>query len=51
MTMTVAEQARLEVWLRELNDIAREYSGRTIENVIQNIEARLSEAKKQHLPG
>lgn len=44
--MTVSEKIKLEVWLRELNEIAKEYSGKTIENIIQNIEARLSEAKK-----
>lgn len=43
MTMTVLEYARLEAQIAVLKEIAEEYPGKTIENIIVQIEARLKE--------
>lgn len=32
---------RLKVWLSILKEVRKEYAGRTIDNIIQNIEARI----------
>lgn len=32
---------RLRVWLSILQEVRKEYAGRTIDNIIQNIEARI----------
>ena len=33
---------RLRVWLSILKEVRKEYSGRTIDNIIQNIDARIN---------
>ena len=38
---------RLRVWLSILKEVRREYSGRTIDNIIQNIEARIKYLDKE----
>ena len=32
---------KLRVWLAILKEVRKEYAGRTIDNIIQNIEARI----------
>lgn len=44
--MTYAEYSRLKEQLGVLRSINKEYKGRTIENIIQNIEDRISHEKK-----
>ena len=46
MTMTVLEYARLEAQVAVLREIAMDYPGKTIENVIVQLEARLKEVNK-----
>ena len=41
--MTVAEYARLVAKIAVLKDVAREYPGKTIENIIAQMEARRKE--------
>lgn len=43
--MTTADYIRLQAQVAILKEVAISYHGRTIENIIQNIEARLKEAR------
>ena len=45
--MTIKEWNDLNTWLRVLRDVAKEYGGHTIENIIQQIEARIKNREKQ----
>ncbi len=38
---------KLKAWLAVLKDVAEEYSGRTIDNVIQNIQDRVEYAERR----
>ena len=38
---------RLRCWLSVLKEVRKEYSGRTIDNIIQNIEARIKYLDKE----
>ena len=42
------EYLRLAVHIAMLEDIAEEYPGKTIENIITQLEARMKEAKNAH---
>ena len=42
MISNIPEEFRLRAQLSVLKDVAEEYRGRTIDNIITNIEARLS---------
>jgi len=44
--MTQAEYIRIQAQIAVLKEVALEYSGRTIDNIIQNLEQRVKEAKK-----
>lgn len=44
--MTVGEYIRLEAQVAVLREIAMDYPGKTIENVIMQLEARLKEVSK-----
>ena len=35
------EEMRIRTWLEKLSEVAKEYPGRTIENIIDNLKARL----------
>ena len=37
---------RLKMWAETLRSIIKEYPGRTVENILDNIEARLNEHSK-----
>ena len=41
------ELLKLKAQLTILNDVMEEYSGRTIDNIVQNIEARIKAREKQ----
>lgn len=41
------EYLKLRAWLAVLKDVAKEYSGRTIDNVIQNVEDRVKYEEKR----
>lgn len=41
--MTMAEYIRLKIQVAVLSDIAMDYPGKTIENIIVQLEARLKE--------
>ena len=43
--MIVSEYTRLEAHIAVLKEVAEEYPGKTIENIIAQIEARLKELK------
>ena len=45
--MTVADRIRLTAQIAILNEIALDYQGKTIDNIIQQMEARLDEVIKQ----
>ena len=45
-TMTVAEYIRLVAQIAILKEIAEEYPGKTIENIIAQLEARRNELNK-----
>lgn len=45
--MTVAEHIRLQAQIAVLKEIALDYQGKTIENIIQQMESRLNEMIKQ----
>lgn len=45
--MTVAEHIRLQAQIAILKEIATDYQGKTIDNIIQQMEARLNEVIKQ----
>lgn len=45
--MTVAELFKIKAQKAVLEDVAEEYPGRTIENVIQNMDARIKNYEKQ----
>ena len=45
--MTTPEYLRLSVHIAMLEDIAEEYPGKTIENVIAQMEARKKEVEKK----
>ena len=44
--MTKEDYLRLSVHIAMLEDIAEEYPGKTIENIIQQLEARKKEVEK-----
>ena len=44
--MTQAEYIRIQAQIAVLKEVALEYPGRTIDNIIQNLEQRVKEAKK-----
>lgn len=46
--MTKEEYLRLSVHIAMLEDIAEEYSGKTIENIIAQMEARRKEVENAH---
>ena len=41
------ELNKLKAWLAVLKDVAEEYSGRTIDNVMQNIQDRVEYAERR----
>lgn len=41
------ELNKLKAWLAVLKDVAEEYSGRTLDNIIGNIEARVKDAERR----
>lgn len=43
--MTVGDRIKIEVKIEVLKDIAIDYRGKTIDNIIQQLEARLSALK------
>lgn len=45
--MTVAEHIRLQAQLTILQEVAKDYQGKTIDNIILQMEARLDEVIKQ----
>lgn len=45
--MTVAEYARLVAKIAVLKEVAAEYPGKTIENIIAQLEARRKEVEKK----
>lgn len=45
--MTIAELFRIKAQKAVLEDVAKEYPSRTIENIIANIEARIKNHEKQ----
>ncbi len=45
--MTIREHIIMNAQITILKEIATEYSGRTIENIIQQMEARKKEAEKE----
>ena len=46
-TMTTPEYARLEAQIAVLREVAEEYPGKTIENIIVQMEARKKEVEKK----
>ena len=46
--MTVAEYIRLVAKIAVLKEVAAEYPGKTIENIIQQLEARRKEVLNAH---
>lgn len=44
--MTVGDRKKIEAKIEVLKDIAIDYRGKTIDNIIQQLEARLSALKK-----
>ena len=46
--MTTPEYLRLSVHIAMLEDIAEEYPGKTIENIITQLEARKKEVENAH---
>ena len=46
--MTVSEYARLVAQIVVLKEVAEEYPGKTIENVITQLEARKKEVENAH---
>lgn len=43
------ELNKLKAWLAVLKDVAEEYSGRTLDNIIANIQDRVDDAeRRQH---
>lgn len=46
--MTVAEYTRLTAQIAVLKEIAMEYSGKTIDNIIVQMEARKKEVENAH---
>ena len=49
--MTVAELFKIKAQKAVLEDVAKEYPGRTIENIVQNMDARISNFEKQQKNG
>lgn len=47
MNMTAAERIRLTAQVAILREIAIDYQGKTIDNIIRQMEARLNEVIKQ----
>lgn len=45
--MTIKEWNDLKTWLRVLKEVAVHYGGHTIENIIQQIDARIKNHEKQ----
>ena len=43
--ITVGDRIKIEAKIKVLKDIAIDYSGKTIDNIIQQLEARLSALK------
>ena len=46
--MTTAENIRLKAQVAVLRELAETYPHRTIENIIQNLDARIAEYDKEH---
>lgn len=46
--MTDNDYYKLRAWLSVLRDVATEYSGRTLDNIIQNVEARVKDYEIRH---
>ena len=46
--ITVSEYARLVAQIAVLKDVAKEYPGKTIENIIVQMEARNKEVENAH---
>lgn len=44
--ITVGDRVKIEAKIKVLKDIAVDYKGKTIDNIIQQLEARLSASKK-----
>lgn len=49
--MTEQELFRIKAQKAVLEDVAKEYPGRTIENIIQNMDARITNFEKQQRNG
>ena len=45
--ITVSEYARLVAQIAVLKEVSKEYPGKTIENIIQQLEARRKEVEKK----
>ena len=45
--MVTSEYDKLKRWLTNLEEVAEEYSGRTLDNIIDNIKARISVYEKR----
>ena len=45
--MTDYEYHKLRAWLSVLKDVVREYKGRTLDNIIDNVQARVDHEKKR----
>ncbi len=43
--MTGTDYGELIIWLKILREVAKEYSGKTLDNIIQQMEARKKEVK------
>ena len=47
--MTVGDRIKIEAKIKVLKEIALEYNGKTIDNVIQNLELRLADSNLKQL--
>ena len=45
--METGDYDKLKRWLTNLEEVAEEYSGRTLDNIIDNIKARISAYEKR----
>ena len=41
------EYLKLKAWLSVLKDVQKEYSGRTLDNIISNVEDRVEDAERR----
>lgn len=48
MAMTFGESFKLKVWISILKDISLYYKGKTIENIIYQLESRVKELDKKN---